>query len=104
MIFLFFLVEQEMSKPEKSGDNAETAKPVEVVKEGGVGSSEEKKEAAPPSIWFCVVLSIQAFDNGFMVVAWIFELYVAYFTVYLWNCYFWICLILQSRRSIISLA
>lgn len=34
-----------MSKPEKSGDMAESAKPEPEIK-GGVGSSEEKKEAA----------------------------------------------------------
>ncbi|XP_008451590.1 uncharacterized protein OsI_027940 [Cucumis melo] len=37
--------EQEVSKPEKSGDKVESAKPEGEIK-GGVGSSEEKKEAA----------------------------------------------------------
>lgn len=40
---LFCFVEQEVSKPEKSGDKAESAKPEAEIKGG---SSEEKKEAA----------------------------------------------------------
>lgn len=94
-------VEQEVSKPEKSGEKAghEAA-----AKEGGVGSSEEKKEAAA-STWFCMVHSNQAFDNVFVVVAWIFELYdVAYFTMYFsGTAIFELRKSLQSRKSIISL-